>query len=186
MRSQVPQRELPETLPATDEMMPIINTERGGEIRVMVKAFRFHGYEGLTTEVELQSLVAGNIGKTIDMDALQGVLDKVTAHLKTKGWFLAQAYLPEQDLVGGIIRIAIVQGKSDGAIRIKRNDSVRICEDRLEGFTRKGATPGEALNLKRLEHSLLLVKDLPGIHARSMISPGSVTDTSIVTFEVNE
>jgi hemolysin activation/secretion protein len=186
MRSQVPQRELPETLPATEDTMPMVNVGGGGEIQVMAKVFRFHGYEGLTTEAELQSLVAGNIGKRIDMDGLQGLLDKVTAHLKTKGWFLAQAYLPEQDLVGGIIRIAIVQGKSDGGIRIKRNDSVRICDDRLEGYTRKGAIPGEALNLRRLEHSLLLVKDLPGIHARSMISPGSVTDTSIVTFEVNE
>jgi hemolysin activation/secretion protein len=186
MRSQTPQRELPETLTPREEAIPVVKAEGGFEIRVMVKGFRFKGYEGLVTEAELQSLVAGNVGKTLDLDDLQGIVDKVTAYLKAKGWFLAEAYLPEQDLIGGIVSIAIIQGKSDGAIMIKRNSSVRISDKSLEGFALKGAAPGKPMNQGRLEHSVLLVNDLPGIHARSMIAPGSVPGSSVVTLDVKE
>ena len=186
MRSQTPQRELPGTLPSPEEHAPVVTTNGNGEIQVTVTSFRFQGYEGLTTEAVLQSIVAGYVGKTLDMNALQDALDKVTAHLKSMGWFLAEAYLPEQDLVGGVVRIAIIQGKSDGNIRIKLNKSVRICDTTLEKFALKGATPGEPLNRGRLEQSLLHINALPGIHARSMVAPGSVSESSIVTFDVTE
>ena len=187
IRSLTPQHERPGTLPSPEEATPAETVAEGnGDIQVTARVFRFQGYEGLATEAELQTLVAGYVGKSLDMDALQGVLDTVTARLKSKRWFLAEAYLPEQNLAGGIVRIAIMQGKSDGAIRIKRNKSVRISEKQLEGIAFKGATPGEPLNLRRLERAILLVKQLPGVQARSMISPGSVPGSSVVTFEVNE
>jgi hemolysin activation/secretion protein len=186
IRSQSPQRELPETLPSKEEQRPIVKAKGGPEVQITVKAFRFEGYEGVATEAELQALVAGNVGKTLDWNALQGVAAKVTAHLRSKGWFLAEAYLPEQELGSGVVTIAIIQGKSDGEIRIKRNSSVRIRPGVLEGLTANGATSGEPLNLKRLERSLLTVNDLPGVKARAMIAPGSASGTSVVTFDVSE
>jgi hemolysin activation/secretion protein len=186
IRSQSPQRELPGTLPSKEEQKPVVKAKGGPEVQVTVKAFRFEGYEGIATEAELQAVVAGNVGKTLDWNALQGVVTKVTAHLRAKGWFLAEAYLPEQELNSGVITIAIIQGKSDGEIRIKRNSSVRIRPGVLEGLTANGATSGEPLNLKRLERALLTVNDQPGMKARAMIAPGSVSGTSAVTFDVSE
>jgi hemolysin activation/secretion protein len=186
LRSQNPQRELPGTLPSKEEKKPLIKAQGGAAVQVTVKAFRFEGYEGLASEAELQSLVAGDVGKTLDWNGLQGAAAKVTAHLRSKGWFLAEAYLPEQDLGSGIVTIAVIQGKSDGAIRIKRNSSVRISNRVLEGFASNGATPGEALNLGRLERTALLINDLPGVQARTMIAPGSVSGSSAVTLDVSE
>lgn len=83
-------------------------------------------------------------------------------------------------------RIAIIQGKSDGAVTIKLSATVRICDETLEGFASKGATPGDALHLGRLERAILLLGELPGVQARSMISRGSVPGSAAVTFDVSE
>ena len=142
IRSQTPQRELPETLPSKEEKKPLVKAKGGPSLQVTVKAFRFEGYEGVASEAELQSVVAEAVGKTLDWDGLQGVVSKVRAYLKSKGWFLAGAYLPEQDLGNGIVTIAIIPGKSDGSIKVKRDSSVRISEKQLERFAAKAAASG--------------------------------------------
>jgi len=186
MRSQNPQRELPGVLPSKEKEKPLARPEGGPEVSVTVKAIHFEGYEGIASRQELQALVAGSVGKTLDWNGLQDIAMRVTTYLRAKGWFLAEAYLPEQDLSSGVVTIAIVQGKSDGGIKAERDDSVRISKNVLEGITHDGAEDGKALNLHRLERAILLTNDLPGMNAKAMIQPGSLSGTSTVTFKTSE
>src|SRR5690606_10097545 len=105
--------------------------------------FRFTGFEGLASEAELQKIVAGAVGETLNFPQLQAVAESVTAHLKKKGWPLAQAYLPRQDVTNGAIEITILQGRieKEGAI-ITKTPNVRLSE-RMIKKTVDGALPSD-------------------------------------------
>ena len=186
MREQTPQREFPSNLPSREQEKPLITTEVAPALQVTIKGFRFEGYQGLAAEAELQAIVAGSIGKTLNSSELKALVSKVTVYLRSKGWVVAHAYLPEQDLSSGILTIGILQGKSDGSIQIHRDSSVRVGEGRLQGIANRGATPGEPLKQDRLERAILLENDLPGVSARAEIAPGSTPGTSAVKFNVSE
>lgn len=155
-------------------------------LRVNVNAFVFSGYEGLATEAELQAVVAGAVGKKLSFAELSGEAEKVTAYLKQKGWFLARAYLPKQDVTMGTIEIAVTPGKSDGNLTINRDKQVRISDKKLRGFVKSALEAGKPINERALERSVLLISDLPGISARASLSPGTMTGTSGVELAVAE
>ncbi len=160
--------------------------ESGRGVQVMVKGFVFSGYEGLVTEGELQSITASYVGKKISYSELQSIVEKVTAFLKNKGWFLAKAYLPKQDVTSGIIEIAVHQGKSDGSLSIKKDKSVRIRTKFLQHIGALAIQRGQPLNEQKLERSVLLMNDLPGIDARASLAPGKIPNSSGVEISVTE
>ena len=182
---QLQQRQLPQQLPVQgkeSERTPLIDSG----VRVAVKGFTFSGYEGLATEGELQSIVSASFGKTLSFGELQAEADKVTAFLKKKGWFLARAYLPKQDVTSGIIEIVITQGKSDGTISIKTDKSGRVYTCILHNIVKPAVLPGQPINEKRLERSVLLMNDLPGINARASLAPGRASGSSGVQVNFTE
>lgn len=184
LREQQPQRQMPRQLPtpeAEKERPPLSDSG----VRVAVKGFTFSGIEGLVTESELQSLVADAVGKNLSFSELQSLAAKVTAHLKDKGWFLAKAYLPKQDVTGGVIEIAVIQGKSDGLI-IRRDKSARISEKSISSIVQKSVRPGQPINQQRLERSALLINDLPGVTAKASLAQGSTPGTTSVQLDISE
>lgn len=185
LREQQPQRQLPPQLPKPEvekERPPLADSG----VRIDVKGFRFSGYQGLLPESELQHLVAGSIGKSLSFSELQGVAATVTTYLKKKGWFLARAYLPKQDVTSGIIEIAIIQGISDGSLTIKRSPTARISEQTLRGIGETAVMPGQPLNEQALERSVLLMNDLPGVHARASLAAGATPGSTGVQIDVSE
>lgn len=185
MREQQPQRQLPGKTPqpeAEKQRAPMADTG----ISVNVKGFKFTGYEGLVQESDLQALVSGAIGKNLSFNELQEQVTKVTLYLKDKGWFLARAYLPKQDVTSGIIEIAIIQGTSDGSVLIKRSSGARINEGFLSYIGQKAVTPGQPLSERKLERAVLLMNDLPGINAHASLAPGATSGSTAVQINVNE
>ena len=185
-RELQPQRQLPpqqlQPEPPKDET-PFTET-RG--VRVLVKGFIFKGYESISKESELQALVADATGKELSVGELKALTQQVTAYLKKKGWFLSRAYLPDQDVSTGVIEIRIVQGRSDGSILFKRDQSVRINENALTSIGQNGVQPDTPLNEPLLKRALLLMNELPGVNAIASLSPGTLPGTSNVEIEVTE
>lgn len=185
LREQQPQRQILRQLPTPEvekERPPLADTG----VRVAVKGFRFTGYEGLATENELQALVAGAAGKSLTFSKLQALAARITAFLKDKGWFLARAYLPKQDVTSGIIEIAIIQGVSDGSLNIKRDKKARIREEVLRSIGKIVVLPGQALNVQKLERAVLLMNDLPGVAARASLAPGAIPGSTGIRVDVSE
>lgn len=153
---------------------------------VEVKAFRFTGYRGLATETELQKLVAGAVGKRLDVSALRELTAKVTAYLRNKGWFLAQAYLPQQDVTSGTIIIAILEGTSDAPMHFKCNQDSRIHQGFLRAMGAQAVQAGQPVKEQSLERCLLLMNDLPGVSAKAALCPGNSPGSTDVGVDVNE
>jgi len=185
LRQQQSQIQLPNNLAVPEKEKAPLPPDNNG-IRVTVKSFSFSGYESLATEVELQAIVAGSVGKDLSYGELQALADKVSAYLRQKGWFLAHAYLPKQDVTSGIIEIVVTQGKSDGAISIKADKTVRINQCILRCMAKNATHDGKPINKRDLERTILLMNDLPGITARSFVAPGSQAGSSNVQITVTE
>lgn len=185
LREQQPQRQLPMELPPTAAQKKQPALKNTG-VTVKVKAFRFTGYHGLATQKELQKLVAGAVGKRLDVTALRELTAKVTAYLRKKGWFLAQAYLPQQDVTSGTIIIAILQGTSDAPMHFKCNQNSRINQNFLQAIGDQAVQTGEPVKEQPLERSLLLMNDLPGVSAKAALSPGNSSGSTDIGVCVNE
>lgn len=185
LREQEFRQQLPQPFPIIEKEQikhPLLDSG----ILVTARHFAFSGYEGVATEEELQAIVADAIGKNLSYSELQVLADKVTTLFKQKGWFLARAYLPEQDVTSGTITIAITQGKSDGQLSITTDKTVRINQSILYKISRNAVKPGQPINERRLERSILLINDLPGVIARSSVSPGSVPGSSNIGITISE
>jgi hemolysin activation/secretion protein len=179
------QRHIPTEFPQSkEEVKKTAPTE--DSMRVLVNKFIFKGYEGLATEEELHKLVRDHESKELSYGELKDLCVAISGYLRKKGWLVARAYLPPQDVAAGIIEIAIIQGKSDGRFDLKTNESARINRSVLEKIAQNGITEGEPLKEQKLERSLMLMNDLPGMTVKSSIAPGAQPGTATVAFDANE
>jgi len=182
---QQPQKQLPGQITAPETAKePLSKVE--GTVQVLVTGFTFSGYDGLATEAELQEVVSGFIGKSLAFGELNSLTDKVTALLKTKGYMQARAYLPQQDITSGVIKIAISQVKSDGKVTIKCDKNARICPDFLHHIAQAPLHSGKPIKELELERAVLLINSLPGISAKTSLVAGTEPGTSGVNVTVTE
>lgn len=178
---------LPDRLPAGRdkdiERMPMADTGA----RILIKGFRFSGAEGLATEAELQELVKTNIGKSLSFTELQELVAVVTGYLREKkGYLLARAYLPKQDVTGGIIEIAILAGKVDGKVRIDLKPPHRIDPGRLQCMADTAVAEGSTIRLEDLERAVLLMNDLPGMSTQASLERGDMPGATRIVIHAEE
>jgi len=148
-------------------------------LRVTLSAVRFSGDTQLAEKENLQSLIKPVIGKTLDHAGLQQVADALTRYLRGRGYVLARAYLPRQDLTEGVLEIALMQGRLEsGEQRIEVGGSSRSNPERLRAIAASALPEGEVLRAEDLERALLLINDQPGVSARSALERGAQPGTS--------
>ena len=184
-------RKLPTLLPEPiKEVVRPILIDKGGEV-VVIKSIHFTGVKNLVSEVDLQRLVTSAIGKEHTFSQLNQLAQIVTDYLKFKGFLLARAYLPRQDLSDAELEIAILQGRLDDkeaaySVEPKSGETLRIKSSTLTNIGVATLRPGEPLRQEALERAILLMNDLPGIKAKSRLVQGGETDTTRVLLEVSE
>lgn len=161
---------------------------------MVVKSIRFSGATDLVPEAQLQQVVAYAIGKKLDFAGLEALASKVIDALHAQGWFLADAYLPQQDVTTGALEIAIRAGHLDGAngngspftVEPKAKSPLRIHRSRLEDIAAPLLPAGAVVKKGDLERALLLMNDLPGITARARLKKGENPDSTHVAIDVSE
>lgn len=176
---------LPKKLPSADEHAPKKESPESG-LKITVSGFKFTGAQAVATEEELQQVVSSVVGQTLSLADLQNIAALVTNYLRDKGYFLARAYLPKQEIVDGIVEIAIIAGQVQGEPSIRFSGPVRIREQIISNMASQGVQAGEALQQKKLERSILLMNDLPGISAKSILEKGDIPGTTKVAIEAQE
>lgn len=136
-------------------------------------------------DAELQPLLKNFVGKELSLADLQRAADAITAFYRERGYFVARAYVPAQEIRDGIVEIMVLEGKLD-SVSLKPTTELRLRPEVVERTLRAALPPGEVIREADLERGLLLLNDLPGITARSVISPGTALGTSTITAEVSE
>jgi len=172
-----------------DEPLPAPLPDTGEKIEL--KSVSFDGYQGMATEAELQALVADSIGRQLGFNGLQYLADRITNYLKNKGYFLAFAYLPEQDISQGNLRILIRPGRIEGGkLQNRQNiddDRLRRSSDRVFNTLNQSLETSEndIIRARQLERGLLLANDLPGIKASANLEKGAEPGTTRVNVELD-
>ena len=127
-------------------------------------------FEGLNkySEADMKPLYADKIGQKINMGAVSKIAADVTAFYRNKGYILSRAVVPPQKIEGGTVKIRIVEGFV-GQVRVEGDDADTPTVKKLAAKI-EASKPLDAATLERY---LLLMEDLPGVHARAVIQPST-------------
>lgn len=147
--------------------------------RIRVDALRVTGAT-LFTEAELVAATGFIPGSELTLPELRNAAAEITRFYNSRGYVLAQAYLPPQDVVGGTVTLAVVEGRY-GAIDLRNQSGV---SDAVVGRLLNGLAPGAPVAIAPLERSLLLLSDVPGVVVHSTLSPGAAVGSSDLTVDL--
>ncbi len=131
-------------------------------------------FDGITVyePSDLLSIYEDKLGTTVTLAEIYGIATTLTNKFRNDGYILSQIVVPPQNIEAGIVRLQVVEGFIDKII-VEGNESERSL-DRVRSYANVVRT-GQALNVKDLERSLLLINDLAGVTARSVLSPSKTT-----------
>src|SRR5687768_7338007 len=153
-------------------------------LKVQVTQFTFSG-NTLYSDAELTEVVKEFIGKELDFEGLNDAANKVRAHHRSRGYFLAQAYLPQQAIRGGSVEIAIIEGRV-GHVELQRRPASRLAEWLLSGILDAHFKPGQIITETGLEKPLLLINDLPTAAVTSEIRPSQTVGAADLRVNVDQ
>lgn len=154
-------------LPRSEPVKPALNAAPG--LKVTPKQFRISG-NSVYTEAELAAAANEFLGKEQDINGLNDAATAVRAYYRTRGYFLAQAYLPRQQIRDGVVEIAVIEGRI-GKLEVNVKPGTRISEDLIRGILEAHLREGDLITETGLEKPLLLVNDLPNAIVTSEIRP---------------
>lgn len=156
---------------------PSTDIEPGGPT-LRVNGFLLDGNAALSG-TELLALLDDLKGRSVSLGELRAGANRITRLYRERGYPLARAYLPAQEIDGGIVRIAILEGRYD-QVRLDNRSRLRGAALAPLGALR----PGEAIEAGPLERSLLLLKETPGVDVGATLRPGSTVGTSDLLVDV--
>ncbi|WP_025390409.1 ShlB/FhaC/HecB family hemolysin secretion/activation protein [Pseudomonas syringae] len=136
--------------------------------RLKVNALHLTGNR-LYSEAQLLSLTGFVPGKELSLGQLQAMAAQIADFYHQKGYFVAQAYLPAQEIKNGAVTIAIIEGQY-GDITIHNQSTL---SDRLANSALDDLHSADAIHSSALERDLLLLSDTPGVEVRSTLVPGA-------------
>ncbi|HZX50519.1 ShlB/FhaC/HecB family hemolysin secretion/activation protein [Pseudomonas sp. XK-1] len=136
--------------------------------KIQVNSLHLTG-QSLYSETELLGLTGFTAGEELSLGQLQQMAARIAAFYHENGYFVAQAYLPAQEIQQGAVTIAVVEGRyGDISLRNQSNLSERQANSALDGLN-----SGEVIDSAPLESRLLLLSDTPGVNVRSTLVPGA-------------
>jgi len=154
-----------EGLPADDqvriEVLPVLDTPLaadGGPV-LDVGAIVIDGLVAMR-QADFAPVVEPFAGRPLSRAELGRLTDAIAARARAEGYVLATAWIPEQTLVGGMLRVRIEEGRIDG-VRVEGSEDPAI-RRQLERLT-----TGRPVTLAALQREVLLADDIPGVWIRS-------------------
>jgi hemolysin activation/secretion protein len=130
------------------------------DTKLVIRKIRVVG-STIYTDEQLAPLYEDLIGKSVSLQAVYDLAQKITAKYGADGYVLSRAVVPEQELnpKGAFIKIEIVEGYVD---RVVWPEKLSRYRDFFTDYAARIAAD-RPVNIKTLERYLLLANDLPGL-----------------------
>jgi hemolysin activation/secretion protein len=160
-----PQKALPKV-----ELQPAdaVLNEVGDTAKIIVNRLQIKGAQAYS-EPALLAVTGFQSGAEMTLSGLRAMAARIADYYHKNGYFLAQAYLPAQDIQGGVVTIAVIDGQY-GKVTLNNRSGV---SDGLANNLLGGLNAGDAVTSAALENRLLLLSDLPGVKVSSTLLPGA-------------
>lgn len=147
--------------------------------KIQVNALRITGATRFS-EVELIAAAGFQPGRELDLADLRGLAAHITNFYASRGYIVAQAYVPAQQITEGAVTISVIEGRYDAVdLRNTSRLSDSLARGRLAGLD-----PGDLVYAPPLQRRLLLLSDLPGIVVKSTLMPGAEVGASRLIVDV--
>jgi len=171
----------PDLAPRPPEPKPALGAQP--KLRVKVAGFTFTG-NTLIPEDELRAKVQEFVGKELNFEGLNDAATEVRAYYRSRGYFLAQAYLPEQTIRNGVVEITIIEGRW-GIIELDKKPATRINTRLLAGILGAHLEQGGIITETGLERQLLLINDLPDATVTTELRPSETVGAANLRVNVD-
>ena len=133
----------------------------------IVKGFLFSGNTVIGKE-QLESITELYIGQALELPLLESAAQAVTEYYRKKGYTLASAYVPQQDVKFGVVELAVLEGRI-GDITVSGNKHYS------SSFIKSHFAQAMEENVARndsLERGLLLLNEYPELKTSATLEPG--------------
>lgn len=147
---------------------PLPLTSIGGAT-VTVTEIRFAG-NTLISGAQLAPVVAPYLNRPLDFAQLQNVAIAVATAYRQAGW-VVRAYLPQQDLDGGVLTIQVVEAVFGKVVQ--QDDGQRVAPARIAAMVAAAQQAGAPVHGDALDRALLLIEDLPGVRVTGSLAEGA-------------
>lgn len=154
--------------------------ESSQAIKFEVNEFRF-AYNTLFDTATLAELVKDYLHRPLTVAELNSAADRITDWYVHQGYSLAVAFVPVQTLKNGVVRIEIFEGRISSLLALSQMYDPRKLERALLPLEK-----GRVYRASEMEGGLLRLNDLPGLHARALLSPGAEIGQSRVLVQTAE
>lgn len=169
------------SLPTPQKAVPEIDINRStappmaapDTTRIAVNRITVSGAKSYS-EADLLAVAGFDPGKFLSLSELRRMTTKISDFYHRKGYFVAQSYLPAQDIREGNVVIAVVEGNYG---QIKLNNQSQVSDSVAHGLL-DGLNSGDSITSAPLEHRLLMLSDLPGVKVSSTLMPGATVGSS--------
>lgn len=143
--------------PIRIELQPVLDAQLTGDSTetLDVGAILIDGLVAMD-RADFAAAIEPFAGRPLDRAELVQLTDAIAARARAEGYLLATAWIPEQTLLAGALRVRIDEGVID-AVRIKGRDDPAI-RHQLEQLVN-----GQPVTLAALQRVVLLADDLPGV-----------------------
>ena len=154
--------------------------EQSNAIEFQLQKVNFDQSEILTAD-ELDAIANDYVGKSVTLQSLYELVDKINALYQQKGYMTCRAFLPPQTIHAGEVQIRLVEGKT-GDVTVTGNKHTR------ESFIRHtfDLKSGEVANTQELNRKLQHFNGTSDAQARLLMKAGKdfgTTDYEIILYE---
>lgn len=167
-------------LSGKDKYAPIMKDDKSGK-KLLIKDFEISGNEHISSE-ELKNEISSFSNQELNFTQLQEITSVVTKKYREKGFFVARAYIPVQDISqNNVFKIAIIEGNY-GKFNLTNNSLVK--DSIVQGMFDDAKNRSNVVSSDSLERAMLVINETPGaVVSKAEVKPGSEVGTSDFTVE---
>ena len=122
----------------------------------------------------LHALVADVEGKNLTLEQLADAAARITRYYQDHGYPLARAVIPAQAVRNGVVHLQVIEARY-GKIQLDNHSRV---DDGLLASILSPLQSGQQIEQQALDHSLLMLSDVPGVTSSATLRPGEAVGTS--------
>jgi hemolysin activation/secretion protein len=138
-----------------------------------IKHFIFKGNQVLEANI-LELFLKDYLNKEISLDELKAAVNSISLYYKDKG-YIADATLPKQDITDGDVTINITEAIFGGVkLNLDENTLYHVKPEIIKNFIELNNPKNSPLNIDKLDRSVIIANELPGIEVKENLLPGEI------------
>jgi hemolysin activation/secretion protein len=153
-------------VPIKPKSMAPIFPEDLKEVKFVLKQLFIQG-KSIYDKRALKPLYTSYLKKELTLKNIYEIAQRITNKYRNDGYILSKAIVPPQKIKDGVVHLRIIEGYID---KIKIQGPVRGPRKLINKY-KKNILKSRPLRAHDLERYLLLIDDLPGVTAKSILKP---------------